>query len=77
MHMKVVKKYISMTQETMKIAKNLTLTMKLGTESVTEKNEIRAVCVMDAVNPGSYVAMYLSPDSYVFLCQVIDVGVAP
>ena len=28
-------------------------------ESVTEENEIRAECVMDAVNPGSYVALYL------------------
>ena len=33
-------------------------------ESVTETNEIRAECVMDAVNPGSYVTLYLSPDSF-------------
>ena len=33
-------------------------------KSVTEENEIRAKCVMDAVNPGSYVAFYLSPDSF-------------
>ena len=50
----------------MKIAKNLTLMKpKNGTfESVTEENEIRVECVTDAVNPGSSVALYLSPDSF-------------
>ena len=33
-------------------------------ESVTEENKIRAECVVDAVNPGSYIALYLSPDSF-------------
>ena len=33
-------------------------------ESVTEENKIRAECVMDAVNPGSYVAFYSAPDSF-------------
>ena len=38
---------------------------KNGTfESVTEENEIRVECVTDAVNPGSSVALYLSPDSF-------------
>ena len=32
-------------------------------EIVTEENEIRRECVMDAVNQGSFVALYLSPDS--------------
>ena len=36
---------------------------------------------MDAVNQGSFVALYLSPDSpemfFFFLCFVINVGVAP
>ena len=53
-----------MTQVTMKIAKNLTPMMKLNDtcESVT----------------GSYVALYLSPDSFEFFsCYVTDVGVAP
>ena len=36
-------------------------------ENVTGENEIRPECVMDAANPGSYVA----------LCYIIDVGVAP
>ena len=48
-------------------------------ESVTEENKIRAECVMDAVNPGSCVALYLSPDSFeiIFLYYFIDVGGAP
>ena len=51
-----------MIQVTMKIAKNLTPMMKPNDtcESVT----------------GSYVALYLSPDSF-FSCYVTDVGVAP
>ena len=36
-------------------------------ESVVEENEIRAECVMDAVNPGSYVALYSLPDSFEML----------
>ena len=41
-------------------------------EGVTEENEIRAECVMDAVNPGSYVAFYLSPDSFkMFFCAML------
>ena len=35
---------------------------------------------MDAVNPGFYVALYSSPDSFemfFLLCYVIDVGAAP
>ena len=31
---------------------------------VTEENEIRAECVADAVNPVSFVALYLSPQLY-------------
>ena len=33
-------------------------------ESVTEENKIRAECVMDVVDPGSFVALYSSPDSF-------------
>ena len=48
-------------------------------ENVTGENEIRPECVMDAANPGSYVALNLSPDLFemFFLCYIIDVGVAP
>ena len=36
-------------------------------ESVVEENEIRAECVMDAVNPGSYAALYSLPYSFEML----------
>lgn len=45
---------------------------------VTEENEIRAECVIDAVNPGSFIALYASPQSFeiFYLCHVVDITVA-
>ena len=42
-------------------------------EDTTEKNEIRADCVVDAVEPGSYIALYSSPELFemFYLCHVI------
>ena len=39
---------------------------------VTEENEIRAECVVDAVNPVSFVALYLSPQLYkIVFCTML------
>ena len=45
---------------------------------VTEENEIRAECVIDAVNPGSFIALYSSPQSFemFYLCHVVNITIA-
>ena len=41
-------------------------------ENVTGENEIRPECVMDAANPGSYVALNLSPDLFeMYFCAIL------
>ena len=47
-------------------------------ENVTEKNEVRADCVVDVVQPCSYVALYSPPESFelFYLCYVIESGIA-
>ena len=49
-------------------------------ESVTKENEIKAECVIDVVNPGSYVALYSSPNPFemgFFVSYIADTGVTP
>ena len=45
---------------------------------VTEENEIRAECVIDAVNPGSFIALYSPPQSFemFYLCHVVNITIA-
>ena len=47
-------------------------------ENVTEENEIRADCVVDVVQPCSYVALYAPPEAFemFYLCYVIESGIA-
>ena len=46
--------------------------------NVTEENEIRADCVVDVVQPCSYVALYAPPEAFEMfcLCYVIESGKA-
>ena len=46
-------------------------------ENVTEENEIRADCVVDVLQPCSYVALYSPPESFelFYLCYVIESGI--